>query len=73
MSPDPSASSPPDPSGKRSPLPDTLANPAAHAQAADAREVVAMLLCEPYKSSSYYVGELVRGMTSYLDTVNAQL
>lgn len=59
----------------RSPLPDKLANPSPRPKDADtdAGELVAMLLCEPYKSSSYYVGELVRGMTSYLDTVNAQL
>lgn len=72
MSTDPTASTP-EPGSKRSALPEKLTNPAAHAQDDDGREVVAMLLCEPYKSSSYYVGELVRGMTSYLDTVNAQL
>lgn len=36
-------------------------------------DFVAMLLCEPYKSSSYYVCELVRGVTSYLESVNVSL
>lgn len=34
---------------------------------------IAMLLCEPYKSSSYYVCELVRGATSYLESQGVSL
>ncbi len=34
---------------------------------------VAMLLREPYKSSSYYVCELVRGATAYLESVGVSL
>ena len=36
-------------------------------------QFVAMLLREPYKSSSFYVCELVRGATAYLESVGASL
>lgn len=41
--------------------------------AAGSSDFVAMLLCEPYKSSSFYVCELVRGITSYLESVDVSL
>lgn len=63
----------PIPDSPRSPLPEKLTSSAPRPDDADQGPFVAMLLCEPYKSSSYYVCELVRGITSYLDTVDAKL
>ncbi len=49
--------------------------PAAEASAAagPGEAFVAMLLREPYKSSSFYVCELVRGATAYLESVGLRL